>query len=317
MKGIDAITLYVQTVNGDNLYTYYCEGGIVELPTKWLKSLFLESRYSPKTIEQYASNFKGFLKWLFENGKYGKVSLDKILKVCSRRELQQWILHLRKTVSATTIRNKEATIKNFFEWTTTEIGGRTRNEQDFPYKTGKYISVSPNCSKPRYIAIEELVRESSKVNKKAISNWIDYFVKINDLRGRNGNPLVFTLSRFRPTKFTELVEKGYDLFHIMAIAGHASIKTTLAYIDKLKTITDFQYTIKKTLTDIKNYQQQNGQLFDRVHELETQIRELLNLNTVLDEENKDLIERNNELNSELKQYRQQSTPSSNVISIVR
>src|ERR1041384_1764869 len=90
-----------------------------------------------------------------------------------------------------------------------------------------------------------------RINNKVVINWTDKIVKEYDLRGRDGGPLVFTLSRFRPTKFTEMVTQGYDLFDIMAVAGHKSITTTLSYIDKLKSTTDFHRKIQRELTIIK------------------------------------------------------------------
>jgi integrase len=89
------------------------------------------------------------------------------------------------------------------------------------------------------------------VNPSVISSWAGGIVKEYDLRGSNGKPLVFTLSRFRPTKFTEMVTQGYDIFDIMAVAGHKSITTTLTYIDRLKSTTDFHRKIQRELTIIK------------------------------------------------------------------
>jgi Phage integrase family len=90
-----------------------------------------------------------------------------------------------------------------------------------------------------------------RLNKKMIHNWTEKIVKEYDLRGRNGKPLGFALSRFRPTKFTEMVMQGYDIFDIMAVAGHKSIATTLTYIDRLKSTTDFHRKILRELTIIK------------------------------------------------------------------
>ena len=90
-----------------------------------------------------------------------------------------------------------------------------------------------------------------KLNNKAINTWTQKIVSENNLQGRDGNPLIFNLSRFRPTKLTELVEEGYDIFSIMNIAGHASVLTTLAYIDKQKTTSNFHYVIRRELTIIK------------------------------------------------------------------
>jgi hypothetical protein len=89
------------------------------------------------------------------------------------------------------------------------------------------------------------------INKKAVATWTGRIVKEHDLRGSDGKPLIFNLSRFRPTKFTEMVTQGYDIIDIMSVAGHKSIITTLAYIDRLKSTTDFHRKIQRELTIIK------------------------------------------------------------------
>ena len=89
------------------------------------------------------------------------------------------------------------------------------------------------------------------VNNKVINIWTQRIVKEYDLRGRDGAPLSFALSRFRPTKFTEMVTQGFDIFEIQAIAGHKSITTTFGYVDRLKSTTDFHRKIRRELTIIK------------------------------------------------------------------
>ncbi len=46
------------------IYTFFREGLIVELPTKWVRALSFEPRYSPLSVNQYAHNLKDFLLWL-------------------------------------------------------------------------------------------------------------------------------------------------------------------------------------------------------------------------------------------------------------
>jgi len=92
-----------------------------------------------------------------------------------------------------------------------------------------------------------------------VHDWNLKMVKKHNLRADNGQPLSFNLSRFRPTKITELVAQGYDFFDIMAMAGHSSIVTTLSYIDRLKWAGDFHRKIEKALITIKR----NKEEYDR------------------------------------------------------
>jgi len=98
-----------------------------------------------------------------------------------------------------------------------------------------------------------------RLNLTIVEHWTQKLLKKHDFRADDGRPLRFNLSRFRPTKITELVTQGYDFFDIMGITGHLSIRTTLSYIDKLKSAGDFYRKIEKALSTIKR----NKQLYDR------------------------------------------------------
>lgn len=91
----------------------------------------------------------------------------------------------------------------------------------------------------------------TRMKKWVMRNWMRNIAEEYDLRDSEGKRLEFNLTRFRPTKFTELVQQGYDIFNIMGIAGHSSIITTLSYVDKLKCAEDFHLTISRELENIK------------------------------------------------------------------
>lgn len=153
------IQLNIQKKNNRDLYTYFYQERVVELPTRWMRFLCCELRYSETTIYQYASNLKSLLVWFANNPKYQSLSPDDFFKICNRKNLQDWILNLKSLGnSQRTIRNKEATIKEFFEWLITEDGRRIRSDKDFPYKTGKYITANHIVKKPKYTSTEELIR---------------------------------------------------------------------------------------------------------------------------------------------------------------
>ncbi|MGG1554095.1 site-specific integrase [Paenibacillus ferrarius] len=70
------------------------------------------------------------------------------------------------------------------------------------------------------------------LDNRATSDWCRKMIDKYNMVDTEGRPLNFNLVRFRPTKITNLVRKGYDFFEIMAQAGHASITTTLRYLSK-------------------------------------------------------------------------------------
>jgi integrase/recombinase XerD len=141
------------------IHTFFHNGLVVELPTRWVRSISFEPRYSPLTINQYAHNAKDFLFWLCESERYRGLSLDDALVAIDRRDLQEWILDRRAiNLKGSTLRNREIAVKLFLEWLTTQEAGRVRTLENTPYKTGKLISPAPHRRKPQYISEEMMIR---------------------------------------------------------------------------------------------------------------------------------------------------------------
>lgn len=145
--------------NARRIHTFFHDGFIVELPTRWIRSISFEPSYSPLTINQYAHNAKDLLLWLRESDRYQGLSLDEVLAVISRRDLQEWILD-RKAIhlKSSTLRNREIAVKLFLEWLTTQEAGRVRTLGNTPYRTGKLISPASHRRKPQYISEEMMIR---------------------------------------------------------------------------------------------------------------------------------------------------------------
>jgi site-specific recombinase XerD len=149
-----------KTLKGERvIYTFFYDGLIVELATCWFHFISREPRYSVHTIYQYAVNFCDLLNWFIEEHKYQKLSLDLALKLATRIDLQKWLADRKaEGIKASTLRNREATVKNFFEWQATEASGNIRSLESSPYKTGKLISPPPERRNPSYLNAETLIQ---------------------------------------------------------------------------------------------------------------------------------------------------------------
>jgi site-specific recombinase XerD len=145
--------------SGKTILTYFNAGIIVELPTRWLRSLSCKPRYSHQTVNQYGRSATDFLKWLLEVENYSKHSLDTVLKITTRRDLEQWVKDRKAAgIKASTLRNREVAVKTLFDWLTTEEGCRVRTLDNSPYRTGKLISPPPEGRKPRFVTSEDVIR---------------------------------------------------------------------------------------------------------------------------------------------------------------
>lgn len=145
--------------SGKRIYTYFNDGIIVELPSRWLRSLSCKPRYSDQTVNQYGRSLTDFLKWLLEVEHHSKHSLDTVLKIVNRRDIELWIKDRKAArIEASTLRNREVAVKMLFDWLSTEEGGRVRTLEGTPYKTEKLISPPPERRRPCFVTSEDLIR---------------------------------------------------------------------------------------------------------------------------------------------------------------
>lgn len=155
----NSLILFTASNSGKKIHTYFNDGIIVELPTRWLRSLSLQPRYSDQTVNQYGRSVTDFLRWLLEVEHYSKHTLNTVLKIATRRDIELWIKDRKAArIEPSTLRNREVAVKMLFDWLTTEEGGRVRTLENTPYKTGKLISPSPERRKPRFVTSEDVIR---------------------------------------------------------------------------------------------------------------------------------------------------------------
>jgi site-specific recombinase XerD len=154
----NSLILFTTRDSGKEIYTYFNDGIIVELPTRWLRSLSCKPRYAPQTVNQYGRSVTDFLTWLLETEHYFTHSLDTVLKISTRRDTELWVKDRKAAgIKASTLRNREVAVKMLFDWLVTEEGGRVRSLDNTPYKTGKLISPPPAGRKPRFVTSEDII----------------------------------------------------------------------------------------------------------------------------------------------------------------
>ncbi|MFD1030804.1 tyrosine-type recombinase/integrase [Metaplanococcus flavidus] len=127
---------------------------VVQLPTKFLLSINNRSlRYSEASIKHYAKVLKYFVNYL---EKHFKESVDVLLAVIDGITISEYLKLLKdKGLSESTIRNREAIIKELMTWLTTEEAGCVRKNNG--YANHRYKSPTPSRKIPKYLTIEEIV----------------------------------------------------------------------------------------------------------------------------------------------------------------
>jgi integrase len=84
------------------------------------------------------------------------------------------------------------------------------------------------------------------------SHWCCKNVEINNLINKNGDKLQLNLGRFRSTKITDMVRRGFDFFEIQTHCGHRSMRTTMGYIARNNLEIKAQKEISKAITNIQD-----------------------------------------------------------------
>ncbi|WGK81952.1 tyrosine-type recombinase/integrase [Vibrio aestuarianus] len=72
------------------------------------------------------------------------------------------------------------------------------------------------------------------INESLMSSLYSELVESYQLKDDNGEPLVLTTTRFRPTLVSELIEAGVSIREVQYQLGHASIYSTMKYLEKLE-----------------------------------------------------------------------------------
>jgi integrase len=119
--------------------------------------------------------------------------------------------------------------KRFVEKTFNEVAKLTSEARKY---------VPDELSKKLFISY---VKSSIAINDTAMSRLYSELVEDYQLKSDDGSPLVLSTTRFRPTLVSELIDTGVSIREIQYFLGHASIYTTMKYLDKL----DFDIVVKE------------------------------------------------------------------------
>ncbi|CDT79364.1 conserved hypothetical protein [Vibrio coralliirubri] len=83
-------------------------------------------------------------------------------------------------------------------------------------------------------------KKTKALNEYHMSKYYAMLVDKYNLKDDDGEQLVLTTTRFRPTLVSELIDKGVSIREIQYLLGHSSLYTTMKYLDQL----DFDRVIR-------------------------------------------------------------------------
>lgn len=121
-------------------------------------------------------------------------------------------------------------IKIIFEELEQLTGNFRQDIEDDAFKDRLFVYQSDSTKKHRRVSP---ILRNKEENAKALGASLSRFVEKYSLKNDAGEPLTLTISRFRPTFVSEMLENGVTLREIQLMLGHSSIQTTIGYLDSL------------------------------------------------------------------------------------
>ncbi|WP_298810272.1 site-specific integrase [uncultured Psychrobacter sp.] len=119
-------------------------------------------------------------------------------------------------------------IKNIFEELVRLTSSFRQDIEDEVFKDRLFIYQSDSTKK--HGRVSPILGNENR-NAKALGDSLSRFAEKYDLKNDVGEPLTITISRFRPTFVSEMLENGVTLREIQLMLGHSSIQTTIGYLD--------------------------------------------------------------------------------------
>ena len=121
-------------------------------------------------------------------------------------------------------------IKIIFEELDQLTSGIRQDIEDDAFKDRLFIYQSDSTKKHGRVSP---ILGNKQINAKALGASLSRFVEKYNLKNDAGEPLILTISRFRPTFVSEMLKNGVPLREIQLMLGHSSIQTTIGYLDSL------------------------------------------------------------------------------------
>jgi integrase/recombinase XerD len=140
-------------------------GTVVKTVHAWLRLLGRTANLtnSINTVSQYGRILTYLVRWIERNGPYPSLSIDENILLLNREHIRRWLESMKEPgkLEHSTVHSREACLKSFLDWLTTNEAGKLRSAENSPYgRDGSqpYIVKKPNAKSPKSISEEAVVR---------------------------------------------------------------------------------------------------------------------------------------------------------------
>jgi integrase/recombinase XerD len=129
---------------------------VVKFPTFYIRRLNKKSKFSKKSLKQYAKILLYFCKHIEDLSVDVNTSVDEMLCVIEGAHIENYIKLMKDSgIKNATIRNRDVVIKGFMEWLTSYEAGAVRAESG--YFNGELKSAVTKNKVPLFLTTEEII----------------------------------------------------------------------------------------------------------------------------------------------------------------
>lgn len=139
------------------------QGRVIRYAHRWFRYLCGAVGHSitASTAQQYANSIKYFCDWIESTKPYPSLSVDEVLKIVDRQDILSWHDYQasESSCSNSTLHSREAALKEFLTWLTTDEGNRVRVMKNSPWGRSNeldYIAKKGSKKSPKVITKEHV-----------------------------------------------------------------------------------------------------------------------------------------------------------------
>lgn len=144
--------------NGKEQHLLFDENeSIVELASGFALSRTTKARYGKRTPKEYLKVLLYFCLYLRTCPSGRLATLDELLATIGPAAVENWFIQQRTDGRmSTTLHFRDAVLKLFMDWLTTQEAGRIRQPTDSPYADGRLKTVTPARRPAKYVTYKEV-----------------------------------------------------------------------------------------------------------------------------------------------------------------
>lgn len=201
---------------------------VLPMVSEWLTYDVRYNKISPRSARTYGKNIGYFIEYLASHPVYKRFKRDDAFLEIEEHTILEYITYMRDelVLETSTIRNRDATIRKFFDYLCDSRGNKPALRDDNPYADG-FISSSAKSKRIEMCSIDELIglllSTKSERERALVQFMFDSGVRRSEVCKISKKQFIDALNHNRQSfiedDFTIQVPTDYKPFYIEGVKG--------------------------------------------------------------------------------------------------